>query len=137
LALKKGINKIYPAGNWKIIIQDFRTRQPDLPVVVVQGPEDEEFVGTLLESSPNLKVTTPADIGKLAAMIAGANLMLCTDSAPMHLAVAVKTYTLALFGPTDPTRLLPQNDRFVGIKSMTGRIADISPQTVLEKVWGG
>jgi ADP-heptose:LPS heptosyltransferase len=137
LAVRKGINKIYPAANWKIIIQDFHTRQPDLPVVVIQGPEDEEFVGTLLEGSPNLKVTAPGDIGKLAAMIAGANLMLCTDSAPMHLAVAVKTYTLALFGPTDPARLLPQNNRFIGIKSMTGRIADIPPQTVLEKVWGG
>ncbi len=104
--------------------------------MLIKGPEDEEFVTALTTLSPKLKITAPADIGKLAAMIAGANLMLCTDSAPMHLAVAVKTYTLALFGPTDPKKLLPDSNRFIGIKSLTGKIADISPQTVLEKVWG-
>jgi ADP-heptose:LPS heptosyltransferase len=137
LAKEKGIDKIYPLENWLGIVRDFQQRQPDLPLVVVQGPEDAEFVGALVESSPRLKVTVPGDVGKLAAMIAGANLMLSTDSAPMHLAIAVKTYTLALFGPTDPKRLLPSGDRFVGIKSLTGQMADIAPQTVLEKVWGG
>ncbi|MBD2022544.1 glycosyltransferase family 9 protein [Leptolyngbya sp. FACHB-36] len=137
LAKDKGINKIYPVESWSGIIQDFNRRQPDLPIVVVQGPEDAEFVQALVEANPKLKVTMPKDVGKLTAMIAGANLMLCTDSAPMHLAVAVQTYTLALFGPTDPQKLLPQDDRFVGIKSLTGQMADISPQTVLEKVWAG
>ncbi len=137
LAKAKGIDKIYPVESWKGIIKDFEQRQPDMPIVVVQGPEDEAFVRSLVEGSPRLKVTTPEDIGRLAAIIAGANLMLCTDSAPMHLAVAVKTYTLALFGPTDPKKLLPESNRFVGIKSLTGKMSDISPQTILEKVWGG
>jgi ADP-heptose:LPS heptosyltransferase len=69
-------------------------------------------------------------------MIAGANLMLCTDSAPMHLSVAVQTYTIALFGPTDPAKLLPRSDKFLAIKSPTGKMADIAPNTVLEKIWG-
>ena len=56
--------------------------------------------------------------------------MLCTDSAPMHLAVAVQTYTIALFGPTEPQKLLPASDRFLAIKSPTGKMIDISPQTV-------
>lgn len=137
LAKDKGIDKLYPVESWKGIIQDFQQRQPDLPIVIVRGPDDDEIVAELLEFSSKLKVTAPEDTGKLAAMIAGANLMLCTDSAPMHLSVAVKTYTLALFGPTDPKRLLPENSRFVGIKSLTGKMTDISPQTVLEKVWGG
>jgi ADP-heptose:LPS heptosyltransferase len=137
LSKAKGIDKIYPVESWKGIIQDFERRQPDLPLLVVQGPDDAEFVEALVQSNPKLKVTIPDNIGKLAALIAGANLMLCTDSAPMHLAVAVNTYTLALFGPTDPKRLVPESNRFVAIKSLTGQIADISPQAVLEKVWGG
>lgn len=137
LAQAKGIDKIYPVENWQQIIQDFQQRQPDLPLVVVQGPADQEFVAALTKACPNLKVTTPADVGKLAAIIAGANLLLCTDSAPMHLAVALKVYTLALFGPTDPAKLLPASDKFLGIKSPTGNIADIDPQTVLKQVWGG
>lgn len=137
LAQDKGIDKIYPAQSWRQVIQNFQQRQPDLPVVVIQGPEDEQLVLSLLQSCPDIKVTSPGDIGKLAAMIAGANLMLCTDSAPMHLAVAVGTYTIALFGPTEPQKLLPASDRFLAIKSPSTKMADISPQTVLEKVWGG
>lgn len=137
LAKTKGIDKIYPVESWLGIVKDFQQRQPDLPIVVIEGPEDRELVAALTQGNSGIKVTRPGDIGKLTAMIAAANLMLCTDSAPMHLSVAVKTFTLAIFGPTDPAKLLPQSDRFVGIKSMTGNMADISPQTILEKVWGG
>ncbi|CBN55909.1 MULTISPECIES: glycosyltransferase family 9 protein [Kamptonema] len=137
LALSKGIDKIYPVDKWQQIIQDLQQRQPNLPVVVVKGPEDAAFVDKLVESCPQVLAIAPDDIGKLAAAIAAANLMLCTDSAPMHLAVAVQTYTIALFGPTDPAKLLPKSDRFIGLKSPTGKMADISPQDVLKKVWGG
>lgn len=137
LAQTKGLDKIYPVRNWQQIIQDIEQKQPEMPVVIIQGPEDEEFVRLLKESTPNIKVSSPDDIGKLAAMIAGANLMLCTDSAPMHLSVAVQTYTIALFGPTDPAKLLPRSDKFLAIKSPTGKMADIAPSTVLEKIWGG
>ncbi len=137
LSQDKGIDKIYPVRNWQQIIQDFQQRQPDMPIAIVQGPEDVQFVSQMLQSFSNLKVIAPTDIGKLAATIAGANLMLCTDSAPMHLAVAVQTYTIALFGPTDPKKLVPNSDRIISIKSPTGKMADISPKEVLQKVWGG
>lgn len=132
----KGIDKIYPVESWKTIIQDFQQRQPDLPVVIVKGPEDEELVAKLVKACPGVKVTAPDNIGQLVAMIAGASLMLCTDSAPMHLAIAAQTFTLALFGPTDPDKLLPKNERVLGIKSPTGKMADITPTMVLDKVWG-
>ncbi len=137
LAQAKGIDKIYPVKNWQQIIQNLQQQQPDLPIVVLQGPEDAEWVSSLLQSVPNLKVTSPGDVGKLAAIIASADLMLCTDSAPMHLAVGVKTPTIALFGPTDPEKLLPNSEKYIGIKSPTGKMADISPETVLEKILGG
>ncbi|MBW4626228.1 MAG: glycosyltransferase family 9 protein [Brasilonema octagenarum HA4186-MV1] len=137
LAKTKGLDKVYPVANWRQIIQDFQQKQPEMPIVVIQGPEDGEFVSSLKQSVPNIKISSPDDIGKLTAMIAGANLMLCTDSAPMHLSVAVQTYTIALFGPTNPAKLLPTSDKFLAIKSSTGKMADISPQLVLEKIWGG
>ncbi len=137
LAQVKGIDKIYPTNYWLEIISELQQKQPNLPIVIVKGPEDAPWVNEIRESSPDVKVVTPRDIGKLAAMIAGANLMLCTDSAPMHLAVAVGTYTIALFGPTEPEKLLPKSDRVVAIKSSTGKMADISPQEVLQKIWGG
>uniref|UniRef100_B8HMI4 Glycosyl transferase family 9 n=1 Tax=Cyanothece sp. (strain PCC 7425 / ATCC 29141) TaxID=395961 RepID=B8HMI4_CYAP4 len=137
MARTKGIDKIYPVEKWQQVIQNIQARQPDLPIAIVQGPEDQEWAAAMLQSCPGIKVTSPDDIGKLAALIAAASLMLCTDSAPMHLGVAVKTYLVALFGPTDPAKLLPRDDRFIGIKSPTGQIADIAPEKILEKIWGG
>jgi ADP-heptose:LPS heptosyltransferase len=133
----KALDTVYPMEKWREIIQDFRQKQPDLPVVVIQGPDDEQFVRSLRDSGLDIKVTSPDNVGKLTAMIAGANLMLTTDSAPLQLSVAVQTYTIALLGSTEPTKLLPNSEKFLGIKSPTGRVADISPKTVLEKVWGG
>ncbi|MBW4552447.1 MAG: glycosyltransferase family 9 protein [Aphanocapsa sp. GSE-SYN-MK-11-07L] len=133
----KGINQIYPIASWQKVISEFQRRQPDLPIVLVQGTEDAEWIAAMLHESPDLKVTAPGDVGKLAAMIAGASLMLCTDSASMQLGVAVQTYLVALFGSTDPDRLLPKSDRFIGIKSPTGDIADIPPAMILEQAWRG
>jgi ADP-heptose:LPS heptosyltransferase len=137
LAQVKGIDKIYPSHYWQEIIAELQQKQPNLPVVIVKGPEDGAWVSEITKFDPNIKIVMPGDVGKLAAMIAAANLMLCTDSAPMHLAVAVGTYTIALFGPTEPEKLLPKSDRLVAIKSTTGKMADISPQDVLQKIWGG
>lgn len=138
LAQAKGIDKIYPVAKWEKIIADIQNKQPNLPIVLLQGPEDETLVEQLLQVNPKLKVSSPPDIGKLAAMIAGGSLMLCTDSAPMHLAVAAKTYTIALFGPTEVNKLLPPDSGdCIGIQSPTGAIADIEVNSVLEKIWRG
>lgn len=131
-------NKRYPAEQWQSIIEDIQSKQPNLPVVLLQGLEDPTWVNDLLAITPSLKVSMPEDVGKLAAMIAGANLMVCSDSAPLHLAVAVGTYTVALFGETQQTQRLPQgNDKLIGIQSSTGRLADIQSHDVLAQIWRG
>jgi ADP-heptose:LPS heptosyltransferase len=135
LAQQQGINKLYPVQQWQEIIQDIHQKQPNLPIVILAGPDDQAWVRQMLQSSADVKVVAPGNIGQLAAIIAGAKLMLCTDSAPMHISIAVGTYTIALFGPTPAQKLIPQNDRCVGIQSPTGSIADISPAQILEQIW--
>lgn len=136
LAQTKGLDKLYPVPKWQRIIQDIQRRKPELPIVLIRGPEDDEWISEMTAVCPNVKIVIPSDIGKLAAIIAGANLMLCTDSAPMHLSVAVGTYTIALFGPTDSKKLLPpQSDNFIGIQSLSKDIADIPTEKILEKIW--
>lgn len=128
---------VYPVEHWATIVQDFKKRQPDLPVVAIADGSNQNLVSALNQACPTLKVTRSSEIGKLAAMIAGANLVLCPDSVPMQLAVALKVFTLALFGKTTPETRLPKSDRFLGLQSSTGNLADLSPETVLAKVWGG
>ena len=127
----------YPARKWLSIIQDFREKQPDMPIVVISQSNNQDLVSTLRQAVPDIKETFPDNIGKLAAIIAGANLMLSANSVALQLAVFLQTYTIALFGESKPTQSLPQSDKFIAIKSPTGVMADIPPATVLEKIWQG
>ena len=135
LTVAQGINKIYPVPKWQRIIEDIQMKQPEIPIVLLCGPDDFEWTTSILNICPSVKVANTPDLGKLSAMIAGANLMLCTDSAPMQLSVAVGTYTIALFGPTQGRYLLPDDDRFVVIQSLSDEIADIPTDNILAKVW--
>lgn len=132
-----GADDSYPVASWQQIIQDCQQKQPDLPVLVIKEAEDEPFVSSLVRSCPGINVIATDDVRKLTAIIGGASLMLTINGAPLQLAVAVQTYTIALLGSVDPGKLLPTSDKFLAIKSMTGNTADIAPVTVLEKIWGG
>jgi ADP-heptose:LPS heptosyltransferase len=53
------------------------------------------------------------------------------------LSIAVETYTIALLNSTDSEKkLLPTSEKVLTITSPTGKLADITPQIVLEKIWG-
>ncbi len=131
---------LYPVESWAAIAQDFQARQPGLPLVLVQQPETADLVKALTQIQPNLKVIRPDNIGQMASLIAGANLMIATDSYPLQLGIALNVFTVALFGSNAPERRLPPvvgtETRFVGLTASSGKVADITPETVLKKIWG-
>jgi ADP-heptose:LPS heptosyltransferase len=132
----KGIGSIYPQASWRSLIKGLQERQPELPIVLVHASGDRDWFRSVVEGSSNVKVSTPEDLGKFAAMVAGANLMMSTDADAMHLAVAVETYLFVLFGSTNPDLVLPKSERVTVMRATTGKVADIAPIQVLEKVWG-
>jgi len=74
------------------------------PVVVVGGPEDRALAESLSHSAPG-RVHVAAGALPLrasAALLARASLLVTNDSAPLHLASAVGTRVVAVFGPTVP-----------------------------------
>lgn len=130
----------YPTQGWQALIQDFRAKQPDIPVVLLETDYSIEPVNALKSEDTQLIIATAENIGQTAAIIAGANLVLTPDNYIMQLSVALKVFTLALFGKHDPSEMLPpttgEDTRFLGIASSTRNVADIEPDTVLQKVWG-
>jgi ADP-heptose:LPS heptosyltransferase len=130
----------YPAENWLAIVQDFQKRQPGLPLVLLQQPQTAASIKAITQAAPNLKVIRPDNLGQTAALIAGANLLLTTDSYVSELGIALSVFTLALFGANRPERRFPPSDaseqRFLGITSASDRLVDIPVETILKKVWG-
>ena len=71
-------------------------------------PLGEALVGTIKVEMINLIGKTT--LMQLGALIENCNLYLTCDSGPMHIAAAVGTPTIALFGPTSPTRHGPYGE---------------------------
>ena len=130
------LDTTYPVESWQQIIAACQQKQPELPVVVIEEADNESFVRSILEHCHNIKVTSPDDIGKLTAIIGGASLMLSVENSLLQLSIAVETYTIALLNSTDSEKLLPASEKVLAITSPTGKLADIAPQIVLEKIWG-
>jgi len=76
-------------------------------VVLTCGPGEESVVGEIAPKLPKSLILLGLSILELAELIRGAGLYICNDSGPMHLAAAVRTPTVALWGSSDSVRWRP------------------------------
>jgi ADP-heptose:LPS heptosyltransferase len=126
----------YPIAQWHAIMDDIRDKQPDLKIVLIPPAEDTGWVQAMQDRHPGLTVVRPDDVGKMAALLAGANLVICTEGIPMHLAIAVGTYTIAILGKTPAAQIIPPDqEKFIGLQVPSGKEADVKPAMVLKRVW--
>ena len=88
--------------------------QRNVHVVVTGGPDERglgEALARLTARPPQL-LAGQTSLLELACVITSCHVFVAHDSSPLHLAAAVGTPTVALFGPTDPRRHLPPS--FIG-----------------------
>lgn len=69
----------------------------------------------------------------LVGLIRALDLLVTVDSGPMHIAAAVETPTVAIFGPTDPVRTGPYGNIHRVVRPTT-RMDDIPAEPVIEAV---
>lgn len=78
--------------------------------VVFSGSASElELVREVMQHAgkPTISLVGKTDVGQLAACYERASLVLGPDSGPLHLAAAVGTATVSLYGPADPVEFGP------------------------------
>ncbi len=89
-------------------------RLPDLPCVLLGAGEGDELLArdvlALAQRRDIVSLVGQTDVPTLAAILAQSAVLLSADSGPMHLAVAVGTPTVALFGSTDPALTGPYDN---------------------------
>ncbi|HZS94292.1 MAG TPA: glycosyltransferase family 9 protein [Chloroflexota bacterium] len=94
-------------------------------VSLVEGPADASAVAAVLEHIPLPVVRLPSPRA-VATILAGAELFVGNDSGVTHLAAAVGTPVVALFGPTNPAVWAPRgNVRIIRHCSATATGTDI------------
>jgi len=86
-------------------------RQTGRTVLWTWGPGEEAGAARLaMVAGEGSLPSFPTSLPQLAALLRHADLFIGGDSAPLHLAVASQTPTVAIFGPTAPRRLGPLRD---------------------------
>ena len=97
-------NKRWPAERFGALAGALRERL-GLPSVVLWGPGEEALAGAVVAAASGAaRLAPPTTVTDLFALAKGARVMVSGDTGPLHIAAAVGTPTVSLFGPTDPAR---------------------------------
>lgn len=97
-------SKCWPAERFGALCQRIRD-EIKLPCVINYGPGEEALAGQVLAASGAAKPAAyDGELGPLMALLGDAKCIVGGDTGPLHLAVALGTPAVALFGPTDPAR---------------------------------
>ena len=122
MSIQKNIIKSYGNDKWAELVE--MVLQKGERVFLAGGPDDKECIEEILEhlkgkDYPNFNnfYGKTKSLKELASVMAGAKAVICCDSAPMHTAIAVNAKTIALFGPTDEKKLVPEKDNVFVVKS--------------------
>lgn len=104
----------FPAKRWPPAgfahVADYLAGQYGAQVVVVGGPDDVELAEEIADAcrlADPLVAAGRTGLKQTAAILEQCDLFIGNDSAPMHMAQAVGTPVVALFGPTDPGNFGP------------------------------
>ena len=122
MSKRKGCIKTISPKDWAELID--RLSAYGKQVILAGGPDDEECIQDIerYSNTKNFKnyYGKTKNIIELAKLISSAEKFVCSDSAPLHIAVAMKVKTYPFFGPTDDTKLVPKVDYVKPLKSKYG-----------------
>jgi ADP-heptose:LPS heptosyltransferase len=102
-------NKRWPPDRLAAVAVELRERH-GVASVVLWGPGEESLAGEVVAAARGAAVLSPkTTVGDLVAMARGAALMVSGDTGPTHIAAAVGTPIVGLYGPTRPVRNGPMS----------------------------
>ena len=120
MSINKGIVKTINPKVWADVIN--LLIKHNKYVILAGGPDDKECIEEILKQVPPCEnfenyYGKTKNIRDLAELIGKSENFICSDSAPLHIAVAMKTDVYPIFGPTDYERLVPKSEHVTPIIS--------------------
>lgn len=115
MSKKKNILKCPDTAFWIETIKGILAKNKK--VILAGGVDDEEIVYDILKNEEIRNnenfysfFKKTKSLYEMAGLIKKAECIICVDSAPMHLAVGLNSNIIALFGPTNERKLIPQKN---------------------------
>jgi len=118
---------IHPGGNWEYKLWDGKNyadvasilaKKRNATILLFAGPNERGLqtqVAEMMEIPPMLVQTD--DLRQLAVLISACDVYIGNDTGPMHIAAAVGTPVIALFGSTNHIRSGPYGDAHMVVQS--------------------
>ena len=109
-------------------------------IIITGGPsalekEYGEAIGKELAGS-SIDLTGKTSLKELLALIDKANVVLCPDSGPAHMATAVGTPVIGLYATSNPARTGPYLSQELVVNAYAQAAMEFSGKTVDELAWG-
>jgi len=100
--------KRWPLSSFAVVLDQLH-KEGFGPVVLIGSSDEQDDASQLraMTKSPFVDLTGAVSIGCLPALLSKAAMVITNDSGPMHIAAAVGTPVVALFGPTSAMRTGP------------------------------
>jgi lipopolysaccharide heptosyltransferase I len=117
-------NKLWPIERFRELAKRIGPR-----ALAVWGPGERELAEAI-----GARVAPPTNLRELAGILQKADVVIGSDTGPLHLAAALGTKVVGLYGPTDPRRNGPygQLDHVVSRFATTKSMESISVNEVME-----
>jgi lipopolysaccharide heptosyltransferase I len=107
-------------------------------VVVAWGPGEESAARTIVEGAggagPRPLLAPPTDLHELIALLRRASVMVAADTGPLHIAAALGTPCVGLYGPTAAARNGPYGAGHVALTAPGGAMDALATAPVLAAV---
>lgn len=118
MSKRKGCIKSITSKEWADLID--RLVSYGKHVILAGGPDDEDCIKEIEQYSTTHGYENyygkTKNLKDLAKLISSAEKFVCSDSAPLHIAVALGVKTYPFFGPTDDNKLVPKNENIKPLK---------------------
>jgi len=116
-----------------VYLAKFFTMRYNAKIIASWGPNDSDLGQEFISGLPFKPIeVNHLDFREFAAVAFFSNLMICNESAFMHLAAAVGTPVVALFGQTDPHQWKPVGKQIIAIQDADYKCSSISEEQVIQ-----
>jgi len=123
---------VWPPERFAELVSLLRERC-GLGAVAVRGPMDRAAMDAFVAACATHPIVLSCPtVGLLGALMARAALAVCNDTGVMHVAGAVGARCVAIFGPTDPARWKPVNDRVVAVRAADRAVSSVTVEEAFE-----
>jgi lipopolysaccharide heptosyltransferase I len=125
--------KRWPVAHFATLARSL-IQDADAHVLVTWGPGEETAARAIVDGAPAAVLAPPTDLDALLALLRRASVVVAADTGPLHMAAALGTPCVGLYGPTSATRNGPYGAGHRALASPDGTMAALTPASVLAAV---